>query len=62
MAKKLSREQTEKLIEFVREKPYLYDLKDPGHLDAVRSANAFERAGGIDNETSQPTSMIYTCR
>ena len=31
----LSREQTEQLIELVRERPYLYDVRDPDHADTM---------------------------
>ena len=39
--KRLSREQTEQLIELVRERPYLYDVRDPDHADSTMVANAW---------------------
>lgn len=38
---RLSREQTEELIELVRQKPYLYDVTDPDHADATMIANTW---------------------
>ena len=35
--KRLSREQ----IELVRERPYLYDVRDPDHADSTMVANAW---------------------
>ena len=40
--KRLSREQTQQLIEYVRERPYLYDVRDPDHADATMVANAWK--------------------
>ena len=38
----LSREQTERLIELVRDRPYLYDVRDPDHADStIMVANAW---------------------
>ena len=39
--KRLTKEQTEELIEHVRRRPYLYDVTDPNHADAGMVANAW---------------------
>ena len=40
--KQLSREQMEQLVELVRERPYLYDVRDPDHADStIMVANAW---------------------
>ena len=38
--KRLSKDQTETL-ELVRERRYIYDVRDPGHMDASRISNAW---------------------
>ena len=50
---RLSREQTEELIELVRQKPYLYDVTDPDHADATMIANtwlAITRKMGLNDK------------
>ncbi|KAJ8043340.1 hypothetical protein HOLleu_10386 [Holothuria leucospilota] len=41
-SKRLSKDETEQLIELVRQKPYLYDVTDPDHADATKVANAWQ--------------------
>ena len=35
-SKRLSKDETEQLIELVRQKPYLHDVTDPNHADATK--------------------------
>lgn len=59
--KRLSKEQTEYLIDLVREKPYLYDVRDSRHCDSTLVANTWrgitEKMGLQEKGT---TSVCFT--